>query len=398
MKVAVVTDYFPISSRPWNGHSAYQTLRILARRLDLRVFYPEAAYPRLLRPPGFRDAAIDRNWSPPDVPVTYIPYPVLPILTRPLNGYTSAHRLLPHVRRFRPDVVLNYGVYPYGLAAVRIGRALGVPSVLKAIGSDLNRISDPLCAALTRATLRQAGFVTTVSADLARTAVNLGADPEHTRAILNGCDTALFHPRDRTQSRLALNLDPEAEIVLYVGRLDLRKGLLELIDAIAQLRARPHGQHSRLRCFLIGDGPDRPALVEAIAQHGCSHAVTLVPACPTERIAQWMAAANLITLPSYAEGCPNVVIEGLSAGRPVVATRVGGIPELMNDESGRLVPARNVPALLQALEDVLTQPWNAEEIAARHRRSWSEVAQELYAVLAEATATSPPPQQQPSSR
>jgi glycosyltransferase involved in cell wall biosynthesis len=293
-----------------------------------------------------------------------------------------AARLLAHVGRFQPDVVLNYVVYPDGLAAVRIGHALKVPVVLTAIGSDLNRIPDPLCAALTCYTLRHADRVTTVSRDLAKTAIALGANPVHTVPILNGCDTAVFHPGNpdqaaREAARRSLDLDPAGQTILYVGRLDIRKGLIELIEAIAQLRL----QRRNLHCFIVGDGPDRPILLEAIARHNIATAITLVPPCPTEKVALWMSAADLVTLPSYREGCPNVVIEALAAGRPVVATNVGGIPELMDSTCGRLVPPHDADALAEALDQTLSQSWSAAAISSRRSRSWADVAADVYQVL-----------------
>ena len=71
----------------------------------------------------------------------------------------------------------------------------------------------------------------------------------------------------------------------------------------------------------------------------------------------------------------------INAGRPVVATNVGGIPELMDDASGRLVPPRDAGALATALDDVLAQPWSGDEIAARHSRSWRDVADDVLRVL-----------------
>lgn len=376
MRVAVVTQYFPTSAQPWAGHSAYQTLRRLALSCDVAVFYPFATYPAALRPKT-STAAVDRNWQPAGVGAQYIAYPALPIVTRPLNGWTMYRRLLPHVRAYRPDVILNYVVYPDGYAAVRIGRALGVPVVLTAIGSDLNRIPGRLVGSLTRAALRGAAFTTTVSGDLLQTARRLGADPAHSAAILNGCDTAIFHPRDRSGARAALGIDAHAQVVLYAGRLDIRKGLRELVDAVAALRNR----RPTLHCYLLGDGPDKPLLQQAIGRHNLQNTVSFVPAARTETVAQWMAAADLFTLPSYKEGCPNVVIEALASGRPVVATSVGGIPELMDAQSGRLVPAADAAALERALDETLSQQWSAEEIANRHHRSWEDVSNDLLAIL-----------------
>ena len=309
--------------------------------------------------------------------VSYLPYPVLPVVSRPWNGFVMERALLPEVQRYQPDMILNYVVYPDGYAAVRIARALGVPVVLTAIGSDLNRISGALTGVWTRQALRRADGMLTVSHDLARTAMKMGARAGTTEALLNGCDTAVFYPHDRGEARAALGVAAEEEVILYVGRLDVRKGLVELIEAMAGLRER----RPLVRAYLVGDGPDRPLLVEAIGRVGAEGVVRLVPSCLTAEVARWIGAADLVTLPSYMEGCPNVVIEALSSGRPVVATEVGGIPELMDARSGRLVPAKDGAALRVGLDEVLEQRWDAEEIASRHSRSWEELAEQVFGVL-----------------
>jgi teichuronic acid biosynthesis glycosyltransferase TuaC len=382
VRVAVLTKHFPNSHQQWAGHSAYQTIRVLATLCDLHVFYPETAYPALLTPRSSRRPPLDRTWSPAGVNVSYLPFPVLPVISRSLNGAMIAHRLLPHVRRFNPDILLSYFIYPDGYAAVRIGRALGIPTVVTAVGSDINRIPDPVGRMLTSSTLRNAAFVSTVSEDLRVKAIALGADPARTRTKLNGCDTTVFYPRDRCEARQALNIGPDAKAIVYVGRLDLRKGLMELVDAVGQLIP----QNPDLRCYIVGDGPDKPALLAAIGRHDAAAQISIVPACPTAQVALWMAAADLVTLPSYNEGCPNVVVEALAAGRPVVATNVGGIPELMDDTCGRLVPPRDTLALARALDEVLAQTWSAETISSRRGRAWTDVAQDLYSVLEESLA------------
>lgn len=383
MRVAVVTQYFPTSAQPWAGHSAYQTLKRLAAACEVSVFYPEASYPALLRPKT-GGTALDPTWQPAGVAVEYHRYPVLPLVSRPLNGWNIYRALLPHVRAWQPDVVLSYVVYPDGYAAVRIGEALRVPVVLTAIGSDLNRIPGRLVRHCTVEALRRAAFTTTVSGDLLRTAKRLGADPSRSSAILNGCDTAVFHPRDKAAARHALQLDAAAKILLYAGRLDVRKGLRELVEAVAAVRAR----QPNLTCYLLGDGPDRALLEQLIARHTAQDMIRFVPAAPTQTVAQWMAACDVFTLPSYKEGCPNVVLEALASGRPVVATDVGGIPELMDRNSGRLVPAQDAVALERALEETLAEQWSAEAIAARHHRSWQDVSDDLLAVLRSAVPLS----------
>ena len=343
----------------------------------MKVFYPKASYPKLLTPATAKGAPLDFGYQPAGVAVEYIPYPTLPLVSRPLNGWVAFRSLLPKVRAFKPDIILNYTVYPDGYAALRVGQVLKVPVVVTAIGSDLNRISDALVRVLTQKTVRESDAVITVSRDLKKTAVALGASPEKSFAILNGCDTTIFHHRDKSEARAALQLDATEEAVVYVGRMDVRKGLRELIEAVASLRER----RPKLRCYLVGDGSDEPLLREAIVQSGAGEYVRLMPPCRTEGVALWMAAADVVTLPSYMEGCPNVVIEALASGRPVVATNVGGIPELMDDASGRLVPLKDAVALATALDEVLAQPWSGDAIAGRHSRSWRDVADDVLRVL-----------------
>ena len=377
LRIAVVTRYFPSSAEPWQGRSAYQTLRILAREAEVQVFFPNAAYPSLLRPRSRIYDRLDASFSPPDVKANYYDYTALPLVSRPFNGQLAARVLLPHVRGFAPDLIFSIFLYPDAYAALQIGKALSVPVVAMSIGSDINNIGDRISATHTRTVLHQVDYLVTVSDDLRRKAVTMGAPAEKTRAIVNGCDLSVFHPRNRTEARRTLQLDPQSEAVVYIGRMDVRKGLRELIEAAAALRP----QRPNLHVYLVGEGPDRPVLEAAIQSHDAAGYIHGLPGCAPDDVAVWMAAADLVTLPSYMEGCPNVVLEALACGRPVVATNVGGIPEIMSDACGRLVPSREPVALAQALASVLDASWDAASISAHWSRSWNAVAAELLAVF-----------------
>jgi glycosyltransferase involved in cell wall biosynthesis len=383
LRVAVITDYFPTSVQPWAGHSAYQTLLKLAQQCDVEVFYPESVYPKIFTPRSRTYHALDRTYQPPGIVTQYLPFPAMPLISRPLNGWLAARAVKERVAAFAPDVILSYIIYPDGFAAVRVARHLGVPAVLTAIGSDLNRISGSTVKRMTRYALRKAAAVVTVSRDLLQTARQLGAPDGHSVAILNGCDTLKFRPRDRMAARQMLDVPLKQEIVLYVGRLDIRKGILELIQAVAALRRRRPSVH----CYIVGEGADRTLLNECVEQYKMQAHITFVPSCATERVAMWIAASNLLALPSYKEGCPNVILETLCSGRPVVATNVGGIPEIMDETSGRLVPAKAVEPLTRALDEVLSRHWDADKLTEKHHRSWQDVSDDLYAVLKQAAAS-----------
>jgi glycosyltransferase involved in cell wall biosynthesis len=390
LKIAVITRYFPSSAEPWQGRSAYQILRLLSRKADIHVFFPNANYPPLLKPPSRLYDHLDPSYCVPDVKVSYYDYPALPLLSRPINGWMAAQALLPHVRKYSPDIIHSFFLYPEGYAALKIGKALGVPVVAKGIGTDINRVCGDIAAAPrvgflcgrfsamhTRNLVRNVDYLFTVSEDLRRKAIILGAHPERTHAVHNGCDLSIFHPRNRAEARLKLGIDPALQAVVYIGRMDVKKGLRELVEAAVSLRP----QRPNLHVYMIGVGPDKPLIESLIQANNAAGYIHALPGCAFDEVAVWMAAADLVTLPSYMEGCPNAVLEALASGRPVVATDVGGIPEVLSEKCGRLVPPRDAGALAQALASVLDRTWDAETISAHGSRSWETVAEELLEVF-----------------
>jgi glycosyltransferase involved in cell wall biosynthesis len=177
-----------------------------------------------------------------------------------------------------------------------------------------------------------------------------------------------------------LGLAEDAEMVLYVGRLVAEKGLRELLDAAGRL----HGSRPRLQLALVGEGPLRTELQALASATGVP--VHFAGAQPPAEVARWMAASNLVTLPSYSEGHPNVLVEALACGRPVVATPVGGIPEVVDASSGLLVPVRDAAALATGLTQALQRDWDSSTLAARFSRSWQQVAQETLQACEQALA------------
>ncbi len=141
---------------------------------------------------------------------------------------------------------------------------------------------------------------------------------------------------------------------------------------------------------MVGAGPDRDHVASAIDAADARGYVHLVPPCAPDEVATWMTAADVVTLPSYMEGCPNVVLEALACGRPLVATRVGGIPEIMDEDCGRLIPPRDAAALTEALDAVLGSTWNAADISRGHSRSWTAVSAELLDIFESVAAQRQP--------
>jgi len=375
LKVTLVTPIFPIPAQPYRGHSEYEIILALTKRADVNVICPFPRYPKWFQP-TYDHRHPDLSYSPPGVTARYFEYPALPGVTRCINGLVCARYLEPYFRECMPNVACNFWLYPEGYATVAVARRLGIPAVIGSIGSDLNRFVDPASRWLTRLAMKRATFVVTKSEHLRQRAIQMGVSADKVRTIRNGCNPGVFHLRDRSAARAQLAIDDKAELVLFVGRLDTAKGIEELLEAFASLAShRPN-----LRLAFVGDGPGGDHLRSKTKHLALEDRITLNGACSSQEVAHWLAAANVLALPSYNEGYPNVVIEALSCGRPVIATNVGGILELVNDESGILIAPRDSRALAAAIEKAMDRRWDEHSISEQFRRGWDEAADELLGI------------------
>jgi glycosyltransferase involved in cell wall biosynthesis len=392
LRVLAVTRLFPNPIEPHACPFQRQQLAALARRAHVEVLgvIPHLPGASLL---GKRAARVLRLRAvpPSDVvdglPVTYPRVPYVPGAGKWLSGLNAPlylAGLLPYLPalRGRFDVVLGAFLYPDACAAAALARILGVPYVVKAHGTDVNVLGRwPSVRAWARPALRGAGAVVGVSRPLVDALVRLGARPGRVRLVKNGVDRALFRPRDRAEARAALGLPAKGRIALYVGRLEPQKGLGELIEAFARVA---QGGPQETRLVLVGDGAMRAELERKAARLGT---VTLAGVRPPAEVAQFLGAADVLVLPSWAEGTPNVVLEALASGRPVIASRVGGIPDVVEEgRTGLLVPPRDVRALGEALRKAMSCAWSAEELIQGAPPSWEKSAEALHGALAHAAA------------
>jgi glycosyltransferase involved in cell wall biosynthesis len=151
--------------------------------------------------------------------------------------------------------------------------------------------------------------------------------------------------------RNRLGITNAERVVLSVGRLSREKGHIDLIEGFSRLRETQPEISCKL--IIVGDGPERDRLEDAAGSLGCKERVIFTG--QVSDVQAFYALADVFVLPSHSEGSPNVLLEAMAANLPVVATAVGGVPEMVeNDESSLLVPPRDPPALAASIERVLT--------------------------------------------
>jgi teichuronic acid biosynthesis glycosyltransferase TuaC len=384
MRVLILTKIFPNRIEPLSSPFNRQQFARLARLCDVQI---------LATIPWFPCAKAFSKWSRAgrlfDVPkeecidgikvehprFVFVPR-IAPGLSGPLYAACLATTALGY--RGKVDVVLGSWAYPDGFAAVVLAEMLGTPAVIKLHGSDMNVVAQlPGPRRWLAWALRRAERVVAVSAPLRDAAVELGASSNRVDIVPNGIDRARFRPHDRTAARHALGLPIDGVIVLYVGNIERHKGSLDLVRAFAALTQ----WRKNASLLMVGDGAAKADCQKLTIELGVD--VSFVGARPHDEIPQWIAACDVFALPSWNEGTPNVVLEALACGRRVVATGVGGTPDVITSETlGVLVPPRDPPALAIAIERALSLAYDASVVsAALNAPDWGESAQYLHASL-----------------
>lgn len=380
-RVVTFTSLWPSPGQPHHGSFVQERmLRAVEGQddLELVVVSPVA------QPPAFWPGTRARLRGAPEVETrdgiaVHRPrYFHLPGMSLRAQAGRVARAALPVVARLvegRSAVVDAHYVYPDGVAAVRIARALGVPCIVTARGTDVNVIAArEVVAGQVREAMAQATRCFAVSDALRRRFAEVaGLDAARVEVLRNGVDLARFAPGDRAAARARLGLPADGRLVLGVGRLVAGKGFEHAARAL-------HLLPEDVALVVVGDGPRRAALRRA-APPGRLH---LLGARGRDAVAEAFRACDVFTLPSAREGWPNVVTEALASGLPVVATPVGGIPEILADPvAGELVPAEPA-ALAAAISRQLARGDQRAAIAQFARRwSWDEPIARLRTVLRE---------------
>lgn len=258
------------------------------------------------------------------------------------------------------------------------------PLVLSVRGSDIHLMEKGWMRWLNNKIYGWMDVIISVSADIAAKLEKAGVDKNKIRVVYNGVDSR-FRVLDRQTMRRQLALPPPAFIVLFVGLLVPVKGVEILLQAVAHLG------DERVLCVLVGEGPMRGELEAQARQAGIEPQVLFAGQHPTHEIPAWINAADVVVLPSYSEGRPNVVVEAQACGVPVIATRVGGTPELVNDgETGLLVDSGDPAQLALAITSLLQDEGKRRRLGQAGRagieagdRSWGVSAGRVRAIYGE---------------
>ncbi len=321
-------------------------------------------------------ARVSRHERRGELEVVHPRYPVLPKVGMSIAPLLMAAMLLPTLKRlFREndmDLVDAHYLYPDGVAAVLLGKLFDVPVVLSARGSDVHLLPKyyfPRKMILWA--LKRCDAVISVSTELKRSLVSLGVEENKITVLRNGVDFNTFSPsQDRDGLRRALGA--RKTTLLMVGRLVELKGHKLVIDAIRNI--------PEVELWIVGDGPELSLLKSQVAQVGLGDRVRFVGGVEHSQLAQYYAAADALILASSREGWPNVLLEAMACGTPVIATAVGGVPEVVGSgDVGILVKERSEEEITAAIRQFLATSYKTEVIRSYAERfGWAETSKGLY--------------------
>lgn len=373
IRTLLFSTLYPSSVRPGQGIFVQTQLRKLLSSggIDVRVVAPVpwffstnsryGEYARTASTPlrethhGI-DVLHPRYFLPPKVGMTIAPFLLA------MGAVPAVKRLLDEGFDF--DLIDAHYYYPDGVAAALLARYFSKPFTVTALGSDINLIANySIPRRLMRWAANGASASMGVSRALTQAMAKMGMPESRLMVMPNGVDLEKFHIQSKVASRAALGW-PQLPTLLSVGNLVENKGHHIAVDALAHL--------SDFRLVIAGEGPERHMLEALALRTNVSSRLQFLGRVEQEQLASCYSAADILVLPSSREGCPNVLLESMACGTPVVATKVGGIPEIVTTAcAGRLMLTRTAVDLVAAVTDLWQNLPSQEDVrSCVQGRSW----------------------------
>ena len=376
MKLLILTDMFPSKEEPASGVFVYELSKAVSYKNQVVVIHP-----RLWNPFSIKSCKEKQNYHL-HMNGIEIYRPKLFILPKGDRLFFRAFAFLIATiplfgklrKTFQFDLIHAHMAGPAGFAAVFLGMLFGKPVIVTVHGSDIHTFTKHLfLKQLVVFTLKMATKVVTVSQSLKEWISKTANFQGKISVIRNGVNHKKFSPFDKTTARERLGLPINKKIILFIGNLLPVKGIDSLLRAFAGM-----GKKAHVDLIIIGKGESERELKILTKELHIETHVSFMGSKKHNEIPAWLNACDVLCLPSHHEGFPTVIVEAFACGRPVVATKVDGVPEaLTNDTVGILIEPNNTEELATALNKALEKEWDYQAIAEYGKRfSWDTIAEE----------------------
>lgn len=275
------------------------------------------------------------------------------------------------IKGIKPDIV-HVQDLQRGVPAYLAKKILGIPFVVWGQGDDVygTWFGKSVIAPLV---LMHAATVIALSEQMKK--VMIAIAPCKVSIVPNG----IFLDQFRSQQERDDLKERDTKTIIFVGRLREVKGVRYLIDAMKII----HAADPEVKLIIIGEGEERQLIERRIIEYGLEHCITLTGAIPNEEVSTFLATSDIFLLPSLSEGFGIVIIEAMAAGLPIIASRVGGIPDLITDgKEGFLVEPKNPQQIAERVLYLINEEFLRKEISLKNRSiaekyDWSLITQQL---------------------
>lgn len=378
--ILFISSQFPNVASPTNGVFSLQLVRQMSAMASISVISPVPTLGRLsfinsLK--NYKTADVPAKTSIDGITVYHPAYMAMPKLGY-LHASAMYKTLLPLVASLHKarkiDAVNCHWIFPDGVAVQKICAELNIPVMLTALGTDINYYTRFFMRrkAISRA-LAGAGKVSVLNSDMFDKCLKLGVKPEKLVVIPNGIDLEKFKIIDKARCRTRLKMPLDGKAVLFIGSLVPVKGVESLINAFAILLRNQ--KQTPVKLYLIGQGHLESRLKAMASSLKIEGDVRFVGPVAHESLSEWLNAADCLCLPSVNEGHPNVMMEALATGTPVVGSAVGSIPDFINRATGFLTAPSDENDIADKLAACLATSYKKEAVRARVQDySWTACA------------------------
>jgi teichuronic acid biosynthesis glycosyltransferase TuaC len=279
----------------------------------------------------------------------FLTVPKIGMSLAPASMARSARRLFREIVKTRKiDLVDAHYFYPDGVAAAVLAAEIGIPCVITGRGTDLNVFPEfPAARRRILQAVDRAAACITVSEALRHRLIDIGAPADEVVTLRNGVDLDLFSPGDGEVVRQRLGIS--GRMIVAVGNLAPEKGQMLIIEALREI--------ADVALVLVGSGAASAHLQAAVRECGVADRVHFVGRVPQSELPAYFSAADVSVLASAREGWPNVLLESMACGTPVIATDVGGVREIITSpDAGAVVSDRSPMPLASAISKILDTP------------------------------------------
>mgnify|MGYP000033794066 CR=1 FL=1 len=390
LKILLVTNLYPNKFEPTRGVFTEQIVKCLSIKNEVEVVAPIPWMPPLINKFIKKNhKSLPKICTYNDVKVHHPAYVVIPKVGRWLYGilfFLGVFNTLRKIKKtYNPDVINVHWMYPDGFGTVVAAKILGIPVVTHSLGCDINETATyPSRRFFIKLALKWANFNISVSEELRKKTIQIGSPSNLTATIMNGVNSDLFQSRNKTSLRKNLSLPEDKTLFLYAGNFNIEKGLEILVRAFSKV----HKKYNDALLVIVGSGPLESKIYQLVSELDISHKIVFVGRVNHNQVPEYLAAADFLCLPSLREGCPNIVLEALSTGTPVLSSRVGAVPEMLNSQDhilGLLSEPNNIDCFASIIEQSLSMDW--QRPLKFDWINWQESADAIASVLTDVVNT-----------